>query len=94
LFVNTRYFIHSISLAEGRGHDREICESMDVGCARGRRDRRGIAIFSFTRELISYRFDFPRRALEVLVLTMMQPQLVEILLENIYVIDTAFCVHF
>lgn len=23
LFVNTHYFIHSISLAEGRGHDRD-----------------------------------------------------------------------
>lgn len=30
LFVNTYYFIHSISLVEGRGHDREICESVRV----------------------------------------------------------------
>lgn len=90
LFVNTRCFIHSISLAEGRGHDREICESVGggAGYARGRRDHRGIAIFSFTQELISYRLDFPRRALKVLVLTMVQPRLVEILSENIYMIDT------
>lgn len=59
-------------------------ESMGAGYARGRRSHRGIAIFSFTQELISHRFHFPRRALKVLVLTMVQPH-VEILLENIFI---------
>lgn len=89
LFVNTRYFIHLISLAEGPGHHREIYESVSAGYARERRGYRGIAIFSFIWELISYRLDFPRRAPEFLMLITARRDSLEK-----YLYDTAFSVHF
>lgn len=65
LFINIRCFIHSISLRRrrGRGSMRYMCEYwLCVWRARWRDCHFRI---SFARELISYRLDFPRTALEV-----------------------------
>lgn len=102
LFVNAHYFIHSISLTGGRGHDVEIRAHtrtrarVEADCTYSDHSEwiYPFSQVSFTSKLISYRLDFPRRALEVTVLSIKQPQLVEILLENIYMIDIILFVRF
>jgi len=81
LFVNIRYFIHSISLPRRRERGNEmhvwVCVWHARPCWRDCHFR-----VSFAQELISYRLDFPRRVLEVASIEW-PIEMVEILLDHI-----------